>query len=202
MAVGDREWRIARGVPTGPWFDEEEALEPLTRTPVEVFDRMVARMLLPVLAEPESGFGLDEGKEWLAEAGVPFPFTPRETAWISPGATERDLTQASWGMESAWALAWALGMVEALGEFRLGSYSDWFFENVFDADATGLRTRAALRPAEEVWAALDLTVSVHWTLRQGGQEPPDVHAGVVIERHHALAWLVDDEEWDFVTLDT
>ncbi len=193
------EWRRERGVPTGRWFDYEDRT-PITREGPEVADRLFALMLLPVVTARRSRLRLEHALEWHTEHGLQPAFTPREIEWTRSPAGE---VPASWSMEAAWALAWCLGWTSEFGPFLQGHYSDWFFENVFDADPASRRRDAVVRDHGEVWDAFDLTVCVHWALRRNSPIE-GVDTGVVVERQRALAWLVDDEEtdWDLVTLDT
>ncbi len=64
------------------------------------------------------------------------------------------------------------------------------------------------RPAAEILDALDLHFRLHWAARQASVEqkspPTDLEPGVVVERRHALNWLVcfQDADWDGVDTPT
>jgi len=61
------------------------------------------------------------------------------------------------------------------------------------------------RPAGEILDALDLHYRLHWAVRQARldkREPAGLDGGVILERHHALNWLVRFEESDWDDVDT
>lgn len=179
----------------------ESAFEnpPIERTAAEVVDRMLALMLLPVISDPEVDLDLEDALEWFDEHGLEATFTDEEVSYPN---TEQGRIDASWCIESAWALAWTLGLTPELGAFVSGRYGDWFYENVFDADPAELRRTAQLIPDEQIWAMFDRIVYVHWSFRHYG-DVEGAELSVVMERHQALAWLTTpDEGWNEVTQDT
>jgi len=67
---------------------------------------------------------------------------------------------------------------------------------------------ANLRPIGEILDEADLIYRYHWAVknaRSKGEPPPaNLDKGVVLERHHALNWLIGymDQEWDDISTDT
>ncbi len=66
--------------------------------------------------------------------------------------------------------------------------------------------KARLRSDDQIVSAADLAYCLHWAIRQSeleGKRPPGkVPPYVVVERRRALEWLLSDEDWDDVPLDT
>lgn len=118
-----------------------------------------------------------------------------------------DRVQLSWRNEAAWVLLWALGHVDGqLGAPRQTCDVDVLTDIVIhtpDLDRHGLRR------ANDILNEADLIYRYHWAVRQAGidgRDPPaGLNPGVVMERHHALNWLIgydDGAEWDDVSTDT
>jgi hypothetical protein len=107
-----------------------------------------------------------------------------------------------WRYESLYVLQWALGMVGEL------PYPDAPCDTSA-AVARQIEMRGPeLRDAGQIVDALDQTYRLHWNIRQirlkktGADFGAD--ADVVMERHHALNWLIrfQHADWDFVDTPT
>lgn len=129
--------------------------------------------------------------------------SPREQAFLALEAPSReDCAQFIWNYEGLYLLEWALGLVDTL------PYPDAPCDAAAVV-ATLIDMRGpALRPAGEILDALDLHYRVHWKIRQarlkGKGEVANVDADVVLQRHHALNWLVRFQHaaWDEVDTPT
>lgn len=112
------------------------------------------------------------------------------------------------GVESLWTLCWALRLVANLDFGQTcGDELISLFPDLKTGDDAGRHfKRARLRPLTQIAAAVDLAYCVHWSITQaamsGEKQSGRVPAYVVVERRHALEWLVGDEAWDEVRLDT
>jgi Domain of unknown function (DUF4272) len=139
--------------------------------------------------------------------------TPKERAFLNDAAPDQQqITNFAWRYEALWMLAWAIGLVEELcypsETCDVGILSKTFLE----ADEEALLKKARLLPTETLLDALDLHFRLHWLVRQRQDGKPadgemggnDLDPGVVLERHHALNWLVQYEgaEWDDVQTPT
>ncbi len=150
-------------------------------------------------------------------AGQPHPVAtimeklPKAALWLSAqeqaflaleAPTQQASVQFMWRYECAYVMAWALGLVESLP----------YPAQACDAGEAvqGLTGKGAgkLRDEGEMLDALDLHYRLHWYIRQQRikqqVEVAGVDAGVVMERHHALNWLVrfQHAEWDDVDTPT
>ena len=116
--------------------------------------------------------------------------------------TREECAQQIWRYESLYVLAWALGLVKELP----------FPEKACEPAglvATMIELKnPAIRPAGEILDALDQTYRLHWHIRQQRLKKKSATAGadadVVMERHHALNWLVRFQHaaWDGVDTPT
>ena len=147
-------------------------------------------------------------------------FTARERAFLmSPTVEPDEADDAAWNLEALWTLLWSVGRVDTL---------DWP-AGMCDVDAT-LDCASELleivtfqlRPKTELLDAQQLTMLIHWAIRQAMLDekplpagldwrdksewmpiPQSAAAGVVARRHRALNWLLDAEaDWDDVDTST
>ncbi len=129
--------------------------------------------------------------------------SPKERAFLAQEApSQQDCAQLIWRYESLNLLEWALGLVGQL------PYPDAPVDSAA-AVATLIEMRGPqLRSAGEILDALDLHYRLHWHIRESrlrkGGEAAGVDADVVMERHHALNWLVRFQHagWDEVDTPT
>ena len=67
---------------------------------------------------------------------------------------------------------------------------------------------AKLRDQEEIFDQADLIYRYHWAVRnnnlKGIETPGNLDKSVIMERHHALNWLIDlnKTDWDDIVTDT
>jgi hypothetical protein len=203
-----REELARRKVPTlsyGLYVDDDEAVT--LREPGEVAQRVLVLSAVVCLAD---GGERRKAVERIEKAGLCPAVSPEEKQFLE--AKETDPVQARkllWRVEGEWALAWALGGVElgwpagfcdVTGLGRL--------VNGYTADP-GFLGNAQLRPKAEILDAVQLTMLIHWAVRDAFVHDRAVPAdldwsgkakmmpvrgcpavGVVAERHHALNWLV------------
>lgn len=107
-----------------------------------------------------------------------------------------------------WALAWALGLVQELDFWKDCDNGFVTMMPNLKTEESGeeVRSKSRLRPVDELASACDTAYCLHWAVRQSeleGKRPPDaLKPYVVIERRRALEWLLGDEPWDALSLDT
>lgn len=136
--------------------------------------------------------------------------SPKERTFLdSQLEVKQQRIQFSWQYERAWVLLWALGYIERLdyppaicdvpklAQFLQGKSIDQIVRE------------AKPRSQKELLDEADLIYRLHWAVveervNKSVKVPAQVEKGVVLERHHALNWLIGymDEEWDEVTTDT
>ena len=135
--------------------------------------------------------------------------TTKELEFIkNPSPTQHDRTQYAWRYECYWVMLWALGFIDKLE--RPDKICDVALAvTIMQKNGRdGFMKKAKLRSQSEILDAADLIYRYHWAIvdaRIKGLEPPaDLDGGIVMERHHALNWLIRymNQEWDDVTTDT
>lgn len=189
------------------------------RAPDEIAARAFALLAVAVRAE-----SLNEAMNEAMNSGEPltpeqlFQRLPAAQAALTPN--ERDFMAAAqpseeaiakfgWRYEAAYLLEWALGLVDTL------PFPDAICDVPLTSrvllqagDLQGALHAARMRPDSDILDALDQHYRLHWIVRQAQvqQQPAPVglNADVLMERHHALNWLVrfEGNDWDDVDTPT
>jgi hypothetical protein len=184
----------------------ETAAESTRRTTEQVATRAMALCIVAVKGE-----GLEQEiiDTLTKEYGLTSAFTPKEKEFINnPHLTQHDRVQFAWRYECYWVMLWALGYIDELE--RPESICDVRLAVSFlrENGRGGFLKQAKLRPQSELLDAADLIYRYHWAVvdaRLNNRESPaGLDAGIVMERHYALNWLMGymDQEWDDVSTDT
>jgi hypothetical protein len=176
------------------------------RTKYEVGYRALALLVVAVKGE-----GLEQPivDKVVDGYGLQGHFSPRERAFIEgASASDRDRIQFAWRYEAAWVLLWALGYVDDLKKPTAICDVPFAVQAMKGRTAEQFLAEASLRPIDDLLDEADLIYRYHWAVvdaRLKGTPPPSgLDAGVTMERHYALNWLVGymDQEWDDVSTDT
>lgn len=197
--------RVVASLP--PVVDESE-LE--LRAPGEVASRCLALFACALRAESIAAkrpIPRAEIEQRLPQAIT--DLSPKERAFLDAEAPDAQaVIDHAWRYEALDVLAWSLGW-RPTHTFPTARCDVAALAGVIlDRDPAQLISRAALRPAAELLDALDLVLRAHWATtdaRIAKVDPPGgLDPGVVMERHHALNWLVrvPDVDWDDVTTPT
>lgn len=182
-------------------------------------------MVLWAVDQRAEGFPKRKALELIKQLDLWDSATPSEKAFLKATTLDsEECRQRVWRLEAIWVLLWALRYVKKLdwpkGMCNVESLVDIVMTR--EADRSFI-TDARLRPKAQILDAQDLTMRIHWAirdavLRHDGMIPEDLdwsgdreratmwHAvGVVEQRHYALNWLVnflDPEDWDHVDTPT
>jgi hypothetical protein len=183
--------------PKLPFFD----VLPNARSQEEVVQRLLCLFAVVICT-----FGADrlEIRAWLMREGLLRCLSNAEKRFLSADEGKSDEFQVM--IEGMWALAWALGLVNEL-DFETYCAKDFadLFPNIQESSAD-LRAKAKLRPYEDIYAACDLAYCLQWGLRdaelRGAPQPGKLWDYAVRERRRALQWLISNEPWDEISLDT
>ncbi len=173
------------------------------RSDSDVFARL---MILHVVAACAYGFDRIKAKEWINQEGLGMNLTAAEAAFVNTGVGNTEQFKVQ--VEGMWALSWALGLVPRL-DFSKGCDNQFalLLPNLKVLQpATLLRSKVNRPSFSEVVEACDLAYCLHWGIQQvrltGEAMPSKVVPYVVIERRRALEWLICDDDWDSLSLDT
>jgi hypothetical protein len=170
-------------------------------------DEAVSRLLcLNAVAAASYGFDKAKALDWLRQEKLTTLLTDAEIRFLERGEGSPQVFQVQ--VEGMWALGWAISLVSQLDFWK---DSDNRFVTLLpnlkaNQSSAEWRQKAKLRPTDDVVAACDLAYCLHWAVRQseieGKQPPARLKPYVVVERRRALEWLLSEERWDAVSLDT
>lgn len=175
------------------------------RSTSEVAFRAMA--LLAIAARGE-GVQPETVNKIIQQYGLQPALSPKELRFLSSTQpSQQDLVQFSWRYEAAWVLLWALGYVEKLA--KPASMCDAPKAVAFMRERTAKQfiSSATLRPQAKLLDWADLAYRYHWAVTEArvrGGPAPSVDAGVVLEWHYTLNWLIGymEQPWDEISTDT
>jgi hypothetical protein len=189
-------------------YSVEEALPLLdasavARTDDEVVDRLLAMLCVAACAY---GFDSQKAANWLGREVKVELLTVAERHFLQTKAGDRRTFMMQ--IEGMWALAWSIRSVPTL-DFGTPCPQD-FVTRLPDLKRNGssgtFRDTANVRPLSEIVSACDLAYCLHWAIRdaqlRNAKLPGNVEEYVVVERRRALEWLLTDEPWEDITLDS
>lgn len=168
---------------------------------------VVSRILtMNVVAAAAYGFDRSKAIAWLTEEGLIDSLSKAEKQLIFNGVGQPDRFKVQVG--GIWALGWAMNIVN---ELNFGKDCDNRFVSMLPnlkqgQRSTDFREKVEPRLPEEIIAACDMAYCLHWAIRQaditGKQSPGNLKPYIVVERRRALEWLLHEDAWDDVSLDT
>lgn len=168
----------------------------------DIVDRLLA---MHCVAATVYGFDGKLALKWYKKESVNNMLTSSENRFLSTMAGDKQ--QFMLQIEGLWALAWALGIIDAL-DFSLPC-SSTFVTLLPDLKKNEtskiLRNRVKLRSVDEILKSLDLAYCCHWGVIEAnlrGETVGKVAPYVIIERCHALEWIVYNEDWEKIELNT
>lgn len=174
----------------------------IRRSKDEVVDRVFA---IHCLGASSFGFDRQKALAWLEREGSLEVLTSTEREFLS--GSQMNPTPFMEQIEGMWALCWSLNVVPDLDFSK--PCSDDFVKLLPDLkkDEAGaaFRGKASLRDSEEVVAKCDLAYCLHWGVVHAGltrKLKKAIKPYVIVERRRALEWLLSEESWDEVPLDT
>lgn len=205
----------------GPLFVDDDQ-EAILRAPAEVARRA---LVLWAVAQRGEGMPQERALALLDRMGMRDAVSPKEKEFLDdPNPAAEVAGRFVWRLEALWVLLWALGHLDDLG-WPEGFCDVSRLVNVLrprEGDPTFV-SKARLRPVGEILDAQDLTMRMHWAIRDSWLKkqplPADLNwtgraerlpaeqcaaVGVVEQRHHTLNWLVrfGDADWDDVDTPT
>ena len=173
------------------------------RSQAGAVDRLLC---LNAVAAAAYGFDRVRSLAWVRQEKLESTLTTREQAFLDRGEGHPLTFQVQ--IEGMWALAWSLGLAPELDFWK--DCSSGFVSQLpnLKAGQSGaeLRRKANLKSLAEVVNACDLAYCLHWIVRQAEVDRKPLPSGLkgylVTERRRALEWLLSNEGWDSVSLDT
>jgi hypothetical protein len=202
------EARLRReGVPISknlPVIDTES--EARIRTRAAVVDRAIALMIVALKGEGLEQAQVTKAVDSFSAAKL---FTPKEKEFLDePRPDKRARAQFAWRYECLSVLLWALSYSPAVGDPGKIVDAGNAVGALVKPGPKKFREGARLRSAREILDEADLIYRYDWACvdaRVSGKPAPrGVDCEIVVERHHALNWLIgyQGQDWDDVSTDT
>lgn len=193
-----------------PFIDHLPEIEDRTSSILRSKEEIVNRaMALAAVTAKAEGVDDDRVNYIISRYNLKDYFTDIENEFMSNSApSESSKTQLIWRYESYWVLLWALGYVKEL------AYPDSICDVPFavltlaEKSAEEFLQGVTLRSHEEILDQADLIYRYNWAVKNNwiaGLKPPaNLDSSVVLERHHALNWLIgySGHDWDNISTDT
>lgn len=179
-----------------------EISERIVRPPREVAVRVIELYALIATSMPDVPAG--EVRDWLKEVGLWKGICAWEKGLLRRAPrrlSEKERKNISWLRESMYTLCWSLSQVDKLPPPYHESNSDDLLP--FVPPQVSVQTfldSAKYRPSADIYFAIDLHYCIHSAIRAG--DAVEMDESVVRERRQALEWLISQEPWWEVTLDT
>jgi hypothetical protein len=211
-----------RNVPTlSEALHIEDDAEAELRGPAEMARRALVLSAVTLRAD---GGPRDKALEIIESRNLWPAVSPKEETFLRAEETDKQAAHSLlWRLEGLWVLAWALGDVELDWPRKMCDVPRLVgVIRGYESDADFI-TKAKLRPTADLLDAVQLTLLIHWAIRDAWIHkrpiPEDLDwasgakmvpvsecpaIGVVAERHHALNWLIrfGDADWDDVDTPT
>ena len=197
----------AEGVPVNRFLPViETEKEAKHRSKEEIAFRALALLVVAVKGE-----GLEQPivERIIKDYGLERYFTPKERLFVrSTSPSEHERIQFAWRYEAAWVLLWTLGYVEKLEKPTATCDVPRAVRFMKERSAKQFLADAKLRSVPEMLDQADRIYRYHWAIVDarinGKKAPASLDAGVALERHHALNWLIGymEQEWDDISTDT
>ena len=156
------------------------------------------------------GFSKATAIEWLKREQLWESLTESERQFLE-GRAESSTSTIQWQVEALWSLTWTAGYHDDLDFSRPcpDSFIQLFPDLKKGEDTASFKAKCQLRPSEAIIEKLDLSYCLHWAVRdfelsgrETGRGPNKVEGQVIVERRRALEWIISDDDWDDVSLDT
>lgn len=184
-----------------PLLDEYDEI---LRSVDDVVDRMLGMYCLGAAA-----YGFDRGRasKWLKANTRADPLTPIEKRYLETGEGEAQSFRLQ--IEAIWALYWSCGFADMEFCFDRPCPKDLVArlpELKKEEAAERLRSRAILRDVQQVVQMADTAYCIDWAMTQlaldGKKSAGTIPQFAVRERRRAMDWLLENEDWDKLSLDT
>jgi Domain of unknown function (DUF4272) len=182
-------------------------LPELDAAAIRSLDDTANRLLcLNAVAAADYGLPSEKSYKWLESQNLIKHLEPAEEAFLLHGKGSKTVFQ--WQVEGAFALSWALSLYASMS-FDTPCPDDLVHKmpNLKELETIeAFKAKLSLRDSTEIFEAADLAYCLSWAARDsqliGTSFPKQIQIGVLMERRRALEWLICDESWYEISLDT
>jgi len=185
--------------PTLPFLVEDLTLRPS--------EEIVARALvLHSVVAASCGYSGSHSLEWLLQEGLIDHLTLRERGFLR-GQDKKNLAFQHQS-ECLWVFAWAFKKIDMLDFSQTNQdYLVTLYPDLPRTESSERwRSTVVLRNRAEIIEACDLAYCLHWAAKQALLDhkslPWRLSPPAIIERRRALEWMLSDDKWDSIPLDT
>lgn len=174
-----------------------------TKNVHETISRILAMNVMAAIAY---GFDKTKGIAWLSREKLEGSLSAHEKNFLSKGSGDTTLFKLQ--IEGMWALAWSIGVVKKLDFAKDcdGKFVEELPNLKLDQGSENLRRIANQRPLKEILEACDLAYCLHSAVQESQitnkKTSKKLKPYVILERRRALDWLLSEESWDEIDLDT
>jgi len=168
-------------------------------------------IVLYALKSVAHGANAESVVSWLkSEKLWPAVSNEEKSFFLSANPSESQVINASWRIEALSLLLWALGNKVNISDLSTMCDSDQVDSicNFYLKSTIAFIESATLIPESKIYDVYELIYESHWKIRDAQINSKSLDkkydSGVVMERHHAINWLMGHcgQEWDEVTTDT
>jgi hypothetical protein len=203
VTIRQSSWDIAAEL----GFPRNDALPLLDNVKLSHSKDEVVNRIFAMLCVAASAYGFDRKKSlaWLERENGVGLLTQTERQFLN--SAQMNPAPFMEQIEGMWALCWCLKIVSEL-DFRKpcpGDFVKLLPDLRKDEPGAAFRAKASLRDIREVVAKCDLAYCLHWGIVQAGLSGKlnkAIKSYIVVERRKALEWMLSDQDWDEITLDT
>jgi hypothetical protein len=181
---------------------------PLMATPIVIrpVEEVVTRILcIHAISAAAHNFSRPKALEWVRAQGLMRSLAPSEVVFLEGGG---DIATMQCRVDALFALAWATQIQEKLNfEMECPETLAGSLPNLETAGSVvAFRQKVSLRSDPEIIAMADLAYCLHWSIRDAilrrQRSSGRLHPIYVIERRRAFEWLMGEDAWDDVELNT
>lgn len=181
------------------------------KSTVEIAKRSLALFAsICIVAEPTQRrrYAKEKVRRWLTSNGIGDLSRNERALVFDEKVTHALEVAASQELDALYALTWSIGLVEKLDpEARISATFGEIFPNIeLDSPAHQFISEARKREPTELINTLDKYFCLDWAFRESsltGAPPPIAVPWLVVrKRRFALEWILSENEWDEISLDT
>ncbi len=202
VSIRQSSWDIAAKL----GFPKNDALPLLDNLKISRSKDEVVNRIFGMLCVAASAYGFDRKKafEWLEREGGIEALTQAEREFLN--GAQMNAAPFMEQIEGMWALCWCLRIVPELDFSKpcSGDFVKLLPDLKKDETGAAFKGKASLRDFQEVVTKCDLAYCLHWGVVhvETGKLKKAIKTYVIMERRRALEWMLSDELWDEVPLDT